>query len=104
MAFSISPQEQGNGLVVTAFFTPTSSSFPLGLDSIVLINPTADTLSNLSINIANTGINDASATLYRIVNGDSIQSSSLSLKPAGGTSYTTMVTLSPNSVQAIAVK
>lgn len=43
MALSISPKEQGNLLVVTAFFTPATSSSPAGLDSIVLINSTADT-------------------------------------------------------------
>lgn len=98
MALSISPPEQGNGLVVTAFFTAN------GLDSIVLINSTPETLSNVPINISNTGFTSASAKLYRIVSGDSIESSSLSLKSAGGTSYTTDVTLAPNSVQAIAIQ
>lgn len=104
MALSLSPPEQGNGLVVTAFFTPATSSNPSGLDSIVLINSTPETLSNVPVNISNTGFSGASATLYRIVSGDSIQASSLSLKFAGGTSYSTELTLAPNSMQAIAIK
>ena len=97
MAYTISPAEQGNGLVATAFFTSN-------LDAIVLINSTPETLTNVPINIANSGFSGATATLYRIVNGDVIQSSSLSLRSQGGTSYSTEVTLAPNSVQAIAVK
>ena len=97
MAASISPREAGNGLVVTAFFTSSA-------DSIVLINSTQDTLTNVPVSIVNSGINGASATMYRIVNGDSIQSSSVSLKSSGGTSYSTEVTLAPNSVQAVAIR
>jgi hypothetical protein len=97
MAASIAPPEQGNGLVVTAFFTSN-------LDSIVLVNSTPETLANVPVNIANTGFTGASATLYRIVNGNSIQTSSLSLQSQGGTSYTADVTLAPNSVTAIAVR
>lgn len=104
MAASISPAEHGNGLVTTAFFTPADSSHSSGLDSVVLINSTPETLTNIPVNIANTGFTSASATLYRIENGDTIQSSSLALKPQGGTSYTAVVTLAPNSVQAIAIK
>ncbi len=97
MAQSITPAQSGNGLVVTAFFTA-------GLDAIVLINPTPDTISNMPVNVSNTGYSSAQATLYRIVNGQSIQSSSLSLRSTGGTSYSTDVTLGPNSVAAIAIR
>jgi hypothetical protein len=97
MAQSISPPQSGNGLIVTAFFTA-------GVDAIVLVNPTSETISNVPVNIANTGYSSAQATLYRIVNGQSIQSSSLSLKSTGGTSYATDVTLGPNSVAAIAIR
>lgn len=103
MAYTISPAEYGNGLVVTAFFTSATSSAP-ALDSIVLINSTSETLNGVPVNIANTGFSGASATLYRIANGDIIQSSSLSLKLTTGTSYSTEVSLPPDSVQAIAIK
>jgi hypothetical protein len=97
MAASVSPPEQGNGLVVTAFFTSN-------LDSIVLVNSTPDTLTNVPITLANTGFTGASATLYRIVNGNSIQSSALPLASQAGSSYSTEVTLAPNSVEAIAIR
>jgi hypothetical protein len=96
MANSISPGIQGNGLVVTAFYTTN-------LDAIVLINPTADTLTNVKVNANNTGLASASGTLYQIINGQSIQSSSVSLQSAGGTSYSASVTIGPYSVQAISI-
>ena len=96
MAQSVSPAILGNGLVVTGFFTT-------GLDAVVLSNPTGETLNNIPVNIANTGLSSASGTLYRIVNGQSIQSSSVSLQSTGGTSYTTTVTMPPYSVQAISI-
>jgi hypothetical protein len=96
MAQSISPGIEGNGLVVTAYYTAN-------LDAVVLINPTADTLTNVPVSIANTGLTPASGTLYQIVDGRSIQSSSISLNSAGGTSYSTTVTLQPYSVQAISI-
>jgi len=97
MALTVWPPELGNGLVVTAFFTS-------GLDATVLINPSADTLTNVPVNMDNTGFSAPSATLYRIVNGQSIQSSSISLRPLGGTTYQAVVTMGPNSVQAIAIR
>jgi hypothetical protein len=97
MAQSVWPPEQGNGLVVTAFFTS-------GLDATVLINPTADTLTNLHVNMDNTGYTASTATLYRIVGGRSIQSSSISLRHLSGTTYQAEVTMGPNSVQAIAIR
>jgi Glycosyl hydrolases family 39 len=97
MASTLSPLDSGGGLVVTAFFTSS-------LDSIVLINPTPETLTNVTVEVVNSGLSGASATLYSIVNGDSIQSSSISLKSTGGSSYSTQVTLPPNSVKAIAIR
>ena len=96
MAQSVAPATLGNGLVVTGFFTT-------GLDAVVLSNPTGETLNNIPVNMANTGLSSASGTLYRIVNGQSIQSSSVSLQSTGGTSYTTTVTMPPYSVQAISI-
>ena len=96
MAQSVSPGFPGNGLVVTAFYTAN-------LDAVVLINPTGETLSNVPINISNTGLSSASGTLYHIESGLSIDSSSLSLTSTGGTSYSTKVTMEPYSVQAISI-
>lgn len=96
MAKSISPGTDGNGLVVTAFYTKN-------LDTIVIINPNRNTLSNVPLNLNNTGLTSAQGTLYQIVNGQSIQSSSITLQSQTGTSYTTTVTVGPYSVQAIAI-
>jgi hypothetical protein len=96
MANSISPAYLGNGLVVTAFYTTN-------LDAIVLINPTGETLNNVPITISNSGLSSASGTLYQIENGQTINSSSVSLRSTGGTSYATNVTLQPYSVQAISI-
>jgi hypothetical protein len=96
MANSISPATLGNGLVVTAFYTTN-------LDAIVLINPSAVTLTDVPVNANNTGLASASGTLYQIVNGQSIQSSTVTLQSTGGTSYSTTVTMEPYTVQAIAI-
>jgi len=96
MAQSISPTTVGNGLVVTAFYTAN-------LDAIVLINPTQETFTNIAVSAANTGLASPSGTLYQIVNGQSIQTSSVSLRSQGGTSYSTTVTIEPYSVQAISI-
>jgi hypothetical protein len=97
MAASISPPRLSNGLVVTAFFTPS-------LDAIVLINPSQYTYTNMPVYINNSGLTSPSGTLYQIVNGQSIQSSSVSLQSQGATSYSTTVSLAPYSVQAISIQ
>ncbi len=96
MAASMSPPRLSNGLVVTAFFTPS-------LDAVVLINPSQYTYTNMPVNINNSGLTAPVGTLYKIVNGQSIQSSSVSLQSTGGTSYSTTVTMAPYSVQAISL-
>jgi len=96
MAKSISPSTLGNGLVVTAFYTTN-------LDAIVLINPTQETFTNITVSAANTGLASPQGTLYQIVNGQSIQSSPISLQSLGGTSYSTVATIEPYSVQAISI-
>jgi hypothetical protein len=96
MAASMSPVRSSNGLVVSAFFTP-------GLDAVVLINPSQYTYTNMPVNITNSGLTAPQGTLYRIVNGQSIQSSAVSLTSKGGTSYSTTVTIGPYSVQAISL-
>ena len=96
MARSVSPPTLGNGLVVTAFYTK-------GQDAIVIVNPNQNTLSNVIVKIENTGFASAQATLYQIVNGQSIKSSTATLQSATGSSYTTTVTIAPYSVQAISI-
>jgi hypothetical protein len=96
MAKSISPATLGNGLVVTAFYT-------VNLDAIVLINPSQYTYTDMPVTMANTGLASPVGTLYQIVSGQSIQTSSVSLQSQGGTSYSTKVTIGPYSVQAISL-
>ena len=96
MAKSVAPATLGNGLVVTAFYNKN-------LDAIVLINPNQNTLSNVPLNLNNTGLSSAQGTQYQIVNGQSIQSSPVTLQNQTGTSYTTTVTIGPYSVQAITI-
>jgi len=96
MAASMSPPRLSNGLVVTAFFTPS-------LDAVVLINPSQYTYTNMPVNITNSGLTAPQGTLYQIVNGQSIQTSTVSLKSQGGTSYSTTVNIGPYSVQAISL-
>ncbi len=96
MAKSISPSTLGNGIVVTAFYTPT-------LDAVVVINPSKYTYTDLPVNIINTGLKSPTGTLYQIMNGQTIQSSSISLQSQGGTSYSTTITIGPYSVQAISL-
>jgi hypothetical protein len=99
---SFSPATLGNGLVVTAFYT-TIPSNQSKVDAIVLINPTPNTLDDVTVTANNTGLTSPAGMLYQIVNGQSIQSSSVSLQSQGGTSYSTTVTLPAYSVQAISI-
>jgi hypothetical protein len=51
----------------------------------------------------NLGLTSPQATLYQIVNGQSINSSSLALTPQGA-GYTATIAVPPYSVQAISLK
>jgi hypothetical protein len=96
MAKSVSPPSLNNGLVVTGFYTA-------GLDAILIINPSQYTYNEITVNAVNTGFTSAQGTLYQIVNGRSIQSSPVQVQPQGGTSYSTALTISPYSVQAVSL-
>jgi hypothetical protein len=97
MAESIHPGTAGNGMVVTAFFTSS-------LDAVVVMNPSQYTYTDLVIDADDTGIVSPEATLYRIVNGEEIESGALTLNALGGTSFSAAVTIEPYSVQAIAIR
>jgi len=83
--------------VVTAFFTSS-------LDAVVVMNPSQYTYTDLVIDADDTGIVSPEATLYRIVNGEEIESGALTLNALGGTSFSAAVTIEPYSVQAIAIR
>ena len=97
LARSITPGNTGGGLVVTAFYNAAQ-------DAIVIINPTPATYSQVTVAVTNSGYGSGAATLYEIMNGRSISSSSLSLTSQGGTSYTANIAVGPYSVQAISIR
>ncbi|MGI8770739.1 MAG: hypothetical protein ACR2JE_04835 [Acidobacteriaceae bacterium] len=96
MAASISPGNAGGGLVVSAFFNATQ-------DSILIINPTGQAYSSLNVSAVNTGYTSGGGTLYQIVNGQQIRSSSVALTRSG-TSVSTNIPVPAYSVQAISIK
>jgi hypothetical protein len=97
MAKSISPSVRSGGMVVTAFYTG-------GQDSLMIVNPLGTSYSSVTVTLANTGYWGATATLYTIVSGRSIQAKSISLKSTGGTSYTATIPIGAYSVQSIVIK
>jgi hypothetical protein len=92
------PFNSGGQLVVTAFYNATQ-------DAIVIINPTPASFPPVKVSLANSGFAGRStATLYQIMGGRSISTSSVSLTSQGGTSYGATVSVGPYSVQAISIK
>jgi len=96
MAASIAPPSGGGGLVTTAFYTANQ-------DSILIVNPTATDYSQITISMQNVGFSSPHALLYQIVNGQSINSSSLALTPAGN-AYTARISVPAYTVMAISVQ
>jgi len=95
MAASISPLNHGAGLGLTAFFTPSQ-------DSILIVNPTGAPVSEI-LNLANTGLSSPTATLYQVVNGHSIATSSLQVS-GSGSATSISVAAPPYSVLGVALK
>ncbi|HEX5234676.1 MAG TPA: choice-of-anchor D domain-containing protein [Silvibacterium sp.] len=95
MAASISPPADAGGMVVTGFYTAAS-------DSVLIVNPTANNYSQITVTIANPGFSSPQAVLYQIVNGNSITSSSLTLTPSGA-NYTATITVPQYTVMAIKI-
>ena len=96
MAKSVSPPSGGGGLIMTAFYTATQ-------DAMLIVNPTATSYSAIPLSFQNTGFASPNATLYQIVNGSMINSSSVSLT-AAGSGYTTTISVPAYSVQAVSLK
>jgi hypothetical protein len=95
MARSISPLNRGAGLALTAFFTPSQ-------DSILIVNPTGASVSEV-INISNSGLASPSATLYQVVNGQSISSTPLQIS-SSGSEASVSITAPPYSVLGVVLK
>lgn len=96
MAASVNPSFAAGGIETTAFYTPTQ-------DSILIVNPTSTSYSNIPITINNSGFNSPSATVYQVMNGQSISGSSITLTRSGTGSYTTSISVPPYSVVGIAI-
>ncbi len=96
MATSVQPPDGGGGLAVAAFYTASQ-------DSILITNPSGNDYGSVTVTVQNAGLATPTATLYSIAGGQSIQSSSLALTPAG-TGFTATITVPKYSVQAISLQ
>ena len=95
MAASVSPVTRGTGLATTAFFDTSQ-------DSILIVNPTANSYSE-GVTVMNSGLSGATATLFQVVNGNSITSAPLPVKSSGAT-INMSVAIPPYSVIGIVLK
>ncbi len=96
LAPSVTPPAGGGGLVVSAFYNDSQ-------DAILITNPTGTDYAQVQVSLQNTGYSAPQATLYQIVNGSSINSSSLALTPQGS-NFTANIAVPRYSVQAISLK
>jgi len=96
MAKSISTPTGGGGLATTAFYTSTQ-------DAIVITNPTPTAYTQISVTFANPGFTTTQGTLYRVVNGSQISSSTISFS-SSGVNRTAAIDIPAYSVQAISLK
>jgi hypothetical protein len=98
MAASVTPHTAGGGIAVTGFYT-------LQKDAVLITNPTSDNLQSIPVKLLNLGFNAPQATLYQIVNGSSINPSTLPLTlGADGVTYTATISIPAYTVVAIAVQ
>ena len=96
MAASAAPAADAGGIILTGFYTANQ-------DSVLVVNPTAQDYSNITVTLENVGLSSPQAVLYQIVNGNQITSSSLQLTPSG-TNYTATISVPAYTVVAIAVQ
>lgn len=96
MAASITPPTGGGGIAVTAFYTHNK-------DSILIVNPTSTSYQQMTVNLLNIGYTSPQATLYQIVNGNTINPSTLALS-ANGSAYTATITVPAYTVMGISIQ
>jgi hypothetical protein len=77
MAASVSPVARGEGITATAFFTARQ-------ESILIVNPTGKDATEV-IAVSNSGLSSPSATLYQVMNGQSIATTNLPVSSSGST-------------------
>jgi Glycosyl hydrolases family 39 len=95
MAISVSPLARGDGIAVSAFYTQKQ-------DSILIVNPTGQATTE-SVTVQNPGYSSATATLFEVENGKSINRSSLELTQSGA-AMTLSVSVPAYSVLGIAIQ
>ena len=96
MAPTVTPPNGGGGIVVTAFYNASQ-------DAIMITNPTANNYTNIPLTLSALGFTSPQGTLYQIMNGASINASSLPLTPVGST-YSATISIPPYSVMGISIK
>jgi len=96
LATSVTPPTGGGGLAVSAFYNA-------GQDSVIIVNPTGVSYSQVPVSLLNVGFATPTAMFYQIVNGASINSSSLALSPQGS-GFSATINVPPYSVQGISLK
>src|SRR4029077_5599305 len=89
MAKTVAPPVGGGGLAVTAFYTASKNA-------ILITNPTAAHYAQIPVSLQNLGFGAPKATLYQIVNGALINSTSLALTPQTS-GYTVTIDIPPYS-------
>jgi hypothetical protein len=95
MASSVSPLASGSGLAVSAFYTGDR-------DSILIVNPTGSIFSE-TVNASYAGFGTPMATLYEVVGGKAINTTSLSLSHSGAT-YSAKISIPAYTALGIAIK
>jgi hypothetical protein len=100
LAPAVSPPTTAGGLAVSGFYTTTKDQ-----DTIFIVNPTATSYPQVSIEAQNTGYTSPTGTLYQIVNGQSISPSVQALAPSPGeTTYTATIAVPAYTVLALAIQ
>ena len=94
LADSVAPQARGDGIAVSAFYTQKQNS-------ILLVNPTGQAATEL-VTVQNPGYASATATLFQVENGRSINRTSLEVTQSGS-ALTMSVSMPAYSVQGIAI-
>jgi hypothetical protein len=95
LATSVAPQSQGAGIAVSAFYTQKQNS-------ILIVNPTGQAATEF-VTVQNPGYPSATATLFQVANGKSINRSSLEVTQSGAV-MTVSVSIPAYSVLGIAIQ
>ncbi len=96
MAKSVVPGSSGGGLQMTAWYTASQ-------DAVMIVNPTSANNSDVTINLQNVGFTSPQGVFYRIVNGEQIDSTPITLTQSGN-GYSATVNVPAYSVAGITIQ